>query len=148
MSILAENRRAFADYEILESFEAGLSLFGFEVKAIRQKRMDLAGSYVVVRGNEAYLLNAKIPPLQPKNVPATYEEDRTRKLLLKKGELKTLVGKANQKGLTLMPLKVYNKGRYIKIEIGIARGKKVHEKREAIRKREAERLIERTLKNW
>lgn len=145
MSIYAENRKAYFDYEILETFEAGLVLAGFEVKAVRQGRMNLEGAYVLIRGGEAYLLNAKIPPYQPGNTPKDYEPDRTRKLLLKKSEIKYLLGKSQQKGLTLLPLKVYNKRRKIKLEFAVARGRKKYEKREKIRKREAEREIRRKL---
>lgn len=144
--ILAENKRAYFDYEILEKYESGIVLTGFETKAVRQKRLQLDAAHVVIRGNEAWLLNANIPPYQPTNAPAGYEPDRTRKLLLKKSEIKELIGKSRQKGLTLLPLKAYTKGPRIKLEIGVCRGKKQYEKREKIKKREAEREIERRLK--
>lgn len=148
MPTLGENKRAYFDYEILETFEAGLQLFGFEVKALRQGRMDLQGSYVVIRGEEAWLLNAKIPSIQPKNVPADYEPSRTRKLLLKKKELRYLIGKTSEKGLTLVPLRVYTKRHFLKLAFGLAKGKKKFEKREILKRKAAEREIERTLKKY
>lgn len=146
MSAFAENRKVYFDYEILEKFEAGLVLSGPEVKSIRNGRMNLAGSYINVHDNELYLIGASIAPYQPKNQPADYDPQRSRKLLLKSQEIASLTGKIKQKGLTLVPLKVYNKGRRIKIEIAVARGKKQYDKRAAISKKEAARKIERELK--
>ncbi len=146
MPTLAENRKAYFDYEILETFEAGLQLFGFEVKAVREGHMNLAGSYVVIRGEEAWLLNAKITPLQPKNISPNYEPTKTRKLLLKKKELRYLLGKTSEKGLTLVPLRMYTKGHFLKLAFGLAKGKKKFEKRELLKRKAAEREIERTLK--
>lgn len=145
MSVIAENRKAYFDHQILEKFEAGIELKGFEVKAIKSGRINLAGSYAVVKNGELWLLNADIPPYQPKNTPKDYDSKRSRRLLLKKKEINYLIGKIQQK-LTLLPLRVYTKGRRIKIEIGLARGKKKADKREAIRKRESKREIEKTLK--
>ncbi len=146
MPVYAVNKRAKFDYEILETYEAGIELRGFEVKAIRSGRMNLAGSYAVVKDNQLWLLNADIPPYQPKNTPADYNSKRSRRLLLRKEEIKELIGRTHEKGLTLLPLKVYNKGRFIKIEIGLGRHKKKADKREAIKKRDTEREIRRTLK--
>ena len=146
MSVLAENRKAYFDYEILEKFEAGLVLSGAEVKSIRGGRMNLAGSYVNFHNGEPYLIGASIAPYQPKNQPSDYDPSRTRKLLLNKKEIDYISGKTKQKGLTLIPLRVYNKGRRIKIEIGLARGKKQYDKRAAISKRETARKIEYELK--
>ena len=146
MSDFASNKRAYFDYEILETYEAGISLLGFEVKAVKNGRIALVGSYVVMRGNEAWLLNADIPPYQAKNTPASYDPARSRRLLLKKAEIKELVGKAAQSGLTIVPLKVYSKRGFVKILIGLARHKKKTDKREVIKKREAKREIARTLK--
>lgn len=144
---LAVNRRAHFDYEILESYEAGMELRGFEVKAIQLGRMSLAGAFVAIRGNEAWLLGAIIPPYQASNTPAGYEPERTRRLLLKKSEIRELIGKTAQKGLTLVPLKVYTKRSRVKILIGLARHKKQHDKRETIKKREAAREIKRSLRS-
>jgi len=146
MSVLAENRKAYFDYEILEKFEAGLVLSGAEVKSIRGGRMNLVGSYVNFHNGEPYLIGASIAPYQPKNQPSDYDPSRTRKLLLNKKEIDYISGKTKQKGLTLIPLRVYNKGRRIKIEIGLARGKKQYDKRAAISKRETARKIEYELK--
>lgn len=146
MSDLAFNRQALYDYEILEKYEAGLVLAGFEVKSIRTGHISLQGAYVVIRGDEAYLLNAAIPPYQPKNTPAGYEPTRSRKLLLHRTEIASLVGLAKQKGLTLVPLRVYNKSGKIKLEFALARGKKEYDKREKISRREADRKIQRVLR--
>jgi len=143
MDAYAVNKKAHFDYEILESCEAGLALLGFEVKAIRKGFASLAGSFAVIRGGEAYLLNANIPPYQPGNTPKEYDPTRTRKLLLTKDEIKELVGKTEKTGLTLLPLKLYNKRGKIKLELGLARHKKTHDKRETIRKREVEREMRR-----
>lgn len=146
MTIFAENRKAYFDYEILEKFEAGLILSGAEVKSIKNGRMNLAGSYVNFHNGEPYLVGASIAPYQPKNQPPDYDLSRSRKLLLNKKEIDYLLGKTKQKSLTLVPLKVYNKGRRVKIEVGLARGKKQYDKRMAISKRESDRKIERELK--
>jgi len=146
MTVLAENRKAYFDYEILEKFEAGLVLSGAEVKSIRGGRMNLSGSYVNFHHGEPYLIGSSIAPYQPKNQPSDYDPSRTRKLLLNKKEIDYISGKTKQKGLTLMPLRVYNKGRRIKIEIGLVRGKKQYDKRAVISKRETARKIEYELK--
>ena len=146
MKTLAENKKVYFDYEILEKFEAGMVLQGQEVKSIRGGRINLAGSYVVLKNDEVYLINAKIPPYQPKNTPPDYDPVRPRKLLLKKSEIKYLIGKARQKGLTLAPLKIYTKKGRIKLGFGIGRGRKKINKKELIKKREAKREIERELK--
>ncbi|MBI2639873.1 MAG: SsrA-binding protein SmpB [Candidatus Sungbacteria bacterium] len=147
MAVYSVNRRALFDYEILETYEAGVELYGFEVKAVKTGHVNIAGSYIVVRGGEAWLLNASIPPYQPKNTPPDYDETRSRKLLLHKSEIRELIGKSAQKGLTLIPLRVYDKKSRIKIEFGLGRHKKKHDKRETIKEREAGREIERGLKN-
>ena len=146
MDGISTNRRAYFDYEILETYEAGIELLGHEVKSIKTGHINLAGSYAVIRNNEAYLLNATIPPYQPKNVSADYDPTRSRRLLLHKSEIKELIGKAAQKGLTIVPLKVYTKRGGVKIMIGLARHKKKGDKREIIKKRDAQRDIERETK--
>ena len=148
MTVFAENRKARFDYEILETFEAGLVLSGAEVKSIKNGRMNLTGSYINFHNGELYLIGAFIAPYQPKNQPADYDPSRSRKLLLRKKEIISLTGGIKPKGLTLIPLKAYNKGRRIKLEFAVARGKKQYDKREVIAKREAERKIERELKTW
>jgi SsrA-binding protein len=158
MKILAENKKAYFNYKILEKFEAGISLIGQEVKSIKTRGVNLAGSYVVLKTTthpppsrkrapeEAFWVGAKISPYQPKNAPLDYNPERSRKLLLKKAEIKYLTGKTKQKGLTLVPLKVYTKKGKIKLEFGIVKGKKKFDKRELIKKREVEREIKRELK--
>lgn len=145
MPNLAENRKARFEYEILETFQAGIALLGQEVKSIKSGHIQLAGSYVVFRGEELFLLGAIVPPYQPKNAPE-YNPERSRKLLLKRSELSYLFGKAKQKGLTLIPLKVYTLKGKIKLEFGVARGKKTRDRREQIKKREARREMDRFLK--
>lgn len=146
MKVLAENKKAYFNYEILEKFEAGISLIGQEVKSIKTRGVSLAGSYVVLRESEVFWIGINIPPYQPKNAPKDYNPARTRKLLLKKSEIKYLIGKTMQKGLTLVPLRVYTKNGKIKLEFGIAKGKKKADKRELIKKREIEREIQKELK--
>jgi len=146
MKILALNKRARYDYEILETFEAGLALYGFEVKSVKNGHLSLQGAYVVIKGEEAYLLNATISPYQSKNTPSDYEPTRSRKLLLHKKEIKYLIGKSQEKGLTLVPIQVYTKKDKIKLEFGVGRGKRKTDKRELIKKREARREIERKIK--
>lgn len=151
MSVLAKNKKAYFDYEILEKFEAGISLLGQEVKSIKTGRINLKGSYIVLKQSpnkerpEVFLIGANIPPYQLKNIHSDYRPQRSRKLLLKKREINYLIGKAKQKGLTMIPLRVYTKKGKIKIEFAIAKGKKKRDKREAIKKREIEREIKKTL---
>lgn len=146
MKYLSENRKAYYDYEILETYEAGISLTGHEVKSIKAGHANLTGAFVIIKSNGAFLLNAEIPPYQPKNAPNDYNPSRTRQLLLNSKELKYLFGKTKE-GLTMIPLSLYNKGRRIKVAIGLARHKKKHDKRETIKKRETQREIRRTLKS-
>ena len=143
MLFLAENRKAHHDYQILETHEPGLVLNGHELKAIRQGKLKLAGSFVSFRGDELFLLGATIPPYQPKNAPLNYDPNRARKLLLKKEELRSLYGRVKQEGLTFVPLKVYTSNAKLKLAFGIARGKKKGDKRELLRKREVQRAMER-----
>jgi len=131
MKILAENKKAYYNYQILEKFEAGVNL---------------AGNYIILKGKEVFWVGANIPPYQPKNAPADYDPARARKLLLKKSEIRRLIGKVKEKGLTLVPLRVYTKNAKIKLEFGIAKGKQKTDKRELIKKRETDREIRRALK--
>ena len=152
MNIITENKRAYFNYNILEKFEAGVVLTGQEVKSIKLGRINLAGSYVVLRQNpqrripEVFLIGAHIPPYQPKNAPKDYNPERSRKLLLRKIEIKRLIGKVKEKGLTLIPLRVYSKYAKIKIEFGLGKGRKKFDKREIIKKREVEREIRKAFK--
>ncbi len=143
MTQFANNRKALFDYELLGKFSAGLKLSGQEVKSVRAGSMNLRGSFVGVRGGEAYLLGAEIPAYQPKNAPPDYDATRPRKLLLSKAEIEELKTAEQTKGLTIVVLSVYNKGRFLKADIAIARGKKQYDKREAIKKRDTERELKR-----
>lgn len=139
MENVAENRRARFDYEISETFEAGIKLRGFEVKSAKSGRMQLAGSYAIIRGREAWLINSQIPPHQPKNAPKDYDPGGTRKLLLHKNEISKLSGALKQKSTFLVPLRAYLKLGIIKIELGLGKPRKKSDKREFIKKRTAER---------
>lgn len=143
----AYNKRARYDYEILETLEAGISLLGSEVKSIRQGHCSLKGAFVVLKNKRPYLLNATIPPYQAKNTPKDYNPSRSRELLLNKNEINRLIGQSKEKGLTLVPIKVYNKRNKIKLQIGIGRGKKKFDKREALKKKNTKREIERALRS-
>jgi len=140
------NRRANYDYEILETLEAGLVLKGYEVKSIKNSKISLKGSYVTIKDNEAYLINAHISPYQPPNTPKNYDPMRSRKLLLHKNQIKSLIGKLKQKGLTLVPIKIYTKRGIIKLEFGVGRGKREVDKREKIKQRETKKKIERAIR--
>jgi len=146
MVTLAENRKARFDFEMLENYEAGIELLGLEVKSIKAHRMSLEGSYVFPRRGEFWLVGANIAPYQPNNMPKDYNPMRERKLLLNKKEINYLLGKVAQRGLTILPVRAYNKGAIIKLEIAVARKFKKHDKRERIKEREDARKIERTLK--
>jgi len=144
--ILLQNKKAGFDYEILEKYEAGLQLFGFEVKSLKMKRGKLQGTHVIIRNGEASIVGMDIPPYQPKNTPKDYDSQRTRKLLLRKKEINYLYGKSQERGLTLVPISVYTKSGFIKLSFGIARGLKKYDKREKIKERETKRKIEREMK--
>ncbi|MBX4216131.1 SsrA-binding protein SmpB [Candidatus Parcubacteria bacterium] len=140
------NKKAGLKYEFLERLEAGLELIGTEVKSVKAKHGSLDGSYVIIRGGEAYLVGAHIPPYQPTNAPKGYDPYRTRKVLLTKSEAVELASR-DARGLTIVPLSMYNKGRKIKLEIAVVRGKQKHDKRETLRAKEDKRHIEREMKN-
>ncbi len=144
---LVVNKKIGLDYEILETFEAGLELLGFEVKSIRNHQGSLLGSHVTVRGGEAFLIGTEIPPYQEKNTPESYNPRRNRRLLLTKTEIEKLAGLETQRGLTIAPISMYNKGHKVKIEIAIVRGKKKFDKRQDIKKRDTDRELRREFKN-
>lgn len=146
MKIVCQNRKAFHDYSIEETIEAGIQLLGTEVKSLREGKANLMDSYVLIKDSEVLLLNCHISPYTHGNI-MNHEPLRTRKLLLHGKEIERLRGKMQQKGYTLIPLKVYFKGSFAKVEIGLAKGKKTYEKREVIKEREAKRTIERAMKN-
>ncbi|HEY4502446.1 MAG TPA: SsrA-binding protein SmpB [Candidatus Paceibacterota bacterium] len=147
MATVLENKKVRLNFEVLRAFEAGLDLRGFEVKALRARQGSLEGAHVTVRGGEAYLIGMTIPPYQMANTPTSYDPVRNRRLLLNKKELAELSGSESQKGLTIVPISVYSKGHKLKLEIAVARGKKKYDKREDLKKRDAKKDIERTLKN-
>jgi len=136
--ILASNKKAFHDYSILEKLEAGIALLGTEVKSCREGRVNLRDSYAVVRHNEAFLLNCHISHYSHGN-RENHEPTRTRKLLLHAKEIRKLLGKTQEKGLTVVPLRMYLRRGRIKVELGVARGKKLIDKRESERGKEMER---------
>lgn len=140
------NKKAGFNFEILEKFEGGIELTGFETKAIRAGKTKLDGSFIISRGDELYLKNAEISPYQPNNIPKTYEAGRLLKILITKKEIRRLIQKTEKEGLTLIPLAIYPKGKRLKIEFALAKGKKKSDKRENIKKREDEIEILRVIK--
>ncbi len=142
MKIICQNRKAYHDYHIEETLEAGIVLLGTEVKSLREGKANLKDSYVVIKNSEVFLLNCHISPYSHGNI-TNHDPLRTRKLLLHKKEIESLRGKSLRKGYTLIPLKMYFKDSYTKVEIGIAKGKRLYERREKIKEREAKRAIER-----
>ncbi len=147
LGVVAENRRARHDYHIEESIESGIVLTGSEIKSVRAGRVNLRGSYARVFNNEVFLYDAHIAPYEQSGTYFNHDPMRPRKLLLHRREIRRLIGLVRQKGLTLVPLRIYFKGRRAKVELGIARGKKLYDKREDIAKRDAQRDIERALKS-
>lgn len=146
MAVIAKNKQSFHDYEILSRFEAGLVLSGQEVKSAKTGHMSLKGAFVTVRGNELYLTNAFIPKYQHAGDVPGYDPTQSRKILMHRREIRSLIGKARSDGLTIVPLSVYTKGRYVKVECAVGRGKKSHDKRETIKKRDAERSARREMR--
>ena len=143
--VVATNRKAYHDYHIGETREAGISLLGTEVKSLREGKANLKDSYAIVKNDEVFLLNCHISPYSHGNI-LNHDPLRTRKLLLHKKEINRLFGHITQKGFTLIPLKIYFKDGKAKVEIGLAKGKRQYEKREAVKEKEAKREIERHLK--
>ncbi|UCH79585.1 MAG: SsrA-binding protein SmpB [Nitrospiraceae bacterium] len=142
---VTKNRKAYHDYFIQESYEAGIALLGTEVKSLRDGRANLKDSYAVIKNGEAFLLNCHISPYSHGNMQ-NHDPVRTRKLLFHKKEISKLWGKTSQQGLTLIPLRIYFKDGKAKVEIGVAKGKRQYEKRDSVKEREAKREIERHLK--
>ena len=146
MKTLATNKRARFDYAITDKYEAGLVLTGQEVKSVKTGHISLKGSFVTMKGSEFYLTNASISPYRFAGELPNYDPTRSRKLLLKKSEIKTLLGKSRSAGLTLVPIRVYTKKRLIKLEFGVGRGKKKFDKRDDIKKRESKRRLKRIMR--
>ncbi len=147
LKVVADNRRARHDYHIEETYEAGIVLTGSEIKSVRAGRVNLRGSYARLINDEVFLYDAHISPYEQSGSHYNHEPLRPRKLLLHRREIRRLLGLIRQKGLTLVPLQVYFKGRRAKVELAVARGKKLYDKREDIAKREAQRDIERVMKS-
>lgn len=145
MKIYAENKKGRFNYEILDELEAGIVLSGAEVKSIRDKKISLREAFATLKKNEIYLTNAHISPYKPAQLE-NYEPTQPRKLLLSRAEINKIIGKLSGEGLTLVPLKIYDKNGKIKLLIGLARGKKKHDKREAIKKRDINRDIKKELR--
>jgi SsrA-binding protein len=146
MSVLAINKRASFDYDISDKYEAGLVLRGYEVKSVKTGHISLKSSFVTVKGNELYLTNANIPLYKHAGNIANYDPTRSRKLMLHRAEIAHLIGKSGTQGLTLVPIRVYTKRGLLKLEFGIGKGRKKHDKRQAIQKRDVERKISKALK--
>jgi len=146
IKIISDNRQARYLYEILETYEAGIELTGTEIKSIRAGRVNLQDGYGLLRNGEAWLLNVHISPYQSSGQYFNHEPRRTRKLLLHRKEIMKLIGKVEQKGLTLVPLKMYLKGSWAKVTLGLGRGKKLYDKRESIKERDDKREMARMMK--
>jgi len=143
--VSVSNRKARHDYHILDTFEAGISLKGTEVKSLRQGNANLQDSYAVLKNAEIWLLGMHISPYEKGNIN-NHDPVRPRRLLLHRKQIRKLVGNVREKGLTLIPLSVYFKGRYAKVELALAQGKKKYDKREAISRRDAERELRQRIK--
>ena len=146
MPTLAKNKQGLYNYQIIDKYEAGLVLTGPEVKSVKKQLVNLKGSYISYEKNNLWLKNAHISAYQAKNQPG-YKPIHPRKLLMKRKEIDSLMGKSKQQGLTILPISLYTKGGLIKAQIGLARGKKTRDKRDLIKKRDADRKIGRALRN-
>ncbi len=146
--VIADNRQARYQYHILETYEAGIELKGTEVKSIRAGKCNVRDSYALIREGEAWLLNLHISPYQAASEFFNHEPRRTRRLLLHKQEIRKLIGKVEQQGLTLVPLKLYFKQGRVKVAIALAKGKKLYDKREDIKKRDDKRAMQRAMKQY
>jgi SsrA-binding protein len=146
--VLSDNRKARFLYDILETYEAGIQLMGTEVKSIREGKVNLQDGYALIRNGEAWLINVHISPYTSSSQYFNHDPRRTRKLLLHRQEIRKLIGKVEQQGLTLVPLKMYLKRGLVKISIGLAKGKKLHDKREDLKRRQDQREMQRAMKNY
>ena len=146
IKIISDNRQARHLYEILETYEAGIQLTGTEVKSIRAGKVNLRDGYGVIRNGEIWLINVHISPYQASGQYFNHDPRRSRKLLLHQREINKLIGQIEQKGLTLVPLKMYLKGSWVKVSLGLARGKKLHDKRETLKRRQEQREMARAMK--
>jgi SsrA-binding protein len=146
--IVADNRQARYEYEILETYEVGVELRGTEVKAIRQGRVNLRDGFALIRNGEAWLHNVHVSPHETTSQVFNHDPRRTRKLLLHGQEIRKLIGQVEQKGLTLVPLKMYLKRGWVKLTLALVRGKKLHDKRDDLKRKQEKREIERAIKNY
>ena len=144
--LITSNKKAYHDFFIEENYEAGISLAGTEVKSVREGRVNLKDSYALIKDGEAFLIGCHISPYSHGNI-WNLDPERTRKLLLHKQEIKRIAGQLTLKGYTLVPLKVYIKGNKVKVELGLAKGKKLYDVRETIKEKEAKREVERVMKD-
>ena len=144
--VIAQNKKARHDYTIVETYEAGIVLQGTEIKSIRNRRVNLKDGFIRVRNQEAFLYNVHISPYEQGNL-FNHDPLRTRKLLLHKKQIKKLAEEQKQSGITIVPLKIYLKDGFAKVLIGVAKGKKQYDKREALKEKDMKRDIQRTLKN-
>ena len=143
MIILATNKKAQFNYFLLDKYEAGLVLTGHEVKSIKEGRLSLKGAFISIQQGELYLVNAQISSFQPANAPTDFNPERPKKILLKRKEIKSLIGKVKEKGITLIPLKIYLRRNKIKLELALAKGKKKWDKKEIIKERDIKRRMRR-----
>ena len=146
--VVADNRQVRFRYEILETYEAGIELKGTEVKSIREGKVNLRDGYALIRNGEALLLNVHISPYQSSSDYFNHDPRRTRRLLLHRQEIRKLIGKVEQEGLTLVPLKMYLKRGFVKITSALGKGKKLHDKRETLKQRQDKREMERAIKRY
>ncbi len=147
MKTLATNRRAPFDYELMDRYEAGLVLTGAEVKSVKTGHVSLKGSFVTAHGEELFLTNSLIPPYPQAHKDTRHEDTRSRKLILRRSEIRSLIGKSRVEGLTLVPIRMYTKNRLVKLEFAVGKGKRKVDKRETIKKREARRDIGRAIRS-
>ncbi|MDB5245024.1 MAG: SsrA-binding protein SsrA-binding protein [Parcubacteria group bacterium] len=143
---LIEYKKAGLRYTVISTMQAGIELSGAEAKAVRKKQGKLDGARVIIRGGEAFVVGMSIPPYQVGNTPAGYDPDRTRRLLLKKSEIVELAEEEAKKGLTVVPLEVYNAGRYLKVRVAVVRGKNKSDKRETLKLKDAKREMDRAMR--
>ncbi|MFN5516110.1 MAG: SsrA-binding protein SmpB [Cyanobacteriota bacterium] len=148
VKILSDNRQAYHLYEILETYEVGIELKGTEVKSLRAGKANLRDGYALIKNGEAWLLNVHISPYEASSQYFNHDPRRARKLLLHNWEIRKLIGQVEQKGLTLVPLKLYMKGSWVKVSLGLGRGKKLHDKRETLKRRQDERDMSRAMKQY
>lgn len=146
MTLIAHNKRATFDYALSDRYEAGLVLTGSEVKSVKTGHASLKGAFVTVKGSELYLTNALIPRYKHAHKDTRHDDTRSRKLLLRKREIRSLIGKSRTEGLTLVPIRLYTKKQLVKLEFAVGKGKKAFDKRQDTGKREAKRKIERAMR--